>query len=353
MFAKMICIAGVVLSTAVLSSDVMKNTSAHFDGTHFFNQPAEPAMSSPWKIWWYFLTEPRVDTVPAQPLPVQFLTWSAWQDLPADKVHVVRLGHSSLLLKLHDQQWLVDPVFSERASPLGFAGPKRFHPVPIDLDNMPMMDGLLLSHDHYDHLDAATIKRIHPKVKRFITTLGVGKRLQDFGVPAEKIIELDWQQSARFSGVKITAEPAQHFSGRGLFDRNTTLWASWVIQSASSKLYFSSDSGYFEGFKKIGEKHGPFDLALMENGAWDKMWAGIHMTPEQSVQAHIDVQAKVMMPVHNSTFELAMHPWYEPLERVTVAGQQRGVVMSTPMMGEVYTVGTAPALNPWWRKHMR
>ncbi len=352
MFAKYICLAGFVLSTAALSTNSMNTPSDHFDGKRFFNQPIEPAMESPWKIWWYFLTATRTNTVPEKPLPVQTLTWSAWQELPEDKVHVVRLGHSSLLLKLHGQQWLVDPVFSERASPVRFAGPKRFHPVPIDVDSMPTLDGLLLSHDHYDHLDAATIERIHPKIKQFVPTLGVGKRLQDLGVPAHKIIELDWQESTRVAGVQITAEPAQHFSGRGLFDRNTTLWASWVIQSQSSKLYFSADTGYFEGFKKIGEKHGPFDLALVETGAWDKMWAGIHMTPEQSIQAHLDVQAKVMMPVHNSTFELAMHPWYEPLERASAIGQARGVVLATPMMGEVYTVGTPPPLNPWWRQHM-
>ena len=138
----------------------MKPISNHFDGKQYFNQSAEPAMASPWKIWWYFLTAPRIDTSPEKPLPIQILDWTKWQALPADQVHVVRLGHSSMLMKLHGQQWLVDPVFSERASPLSFAGPKRFHPVPIDVDNMPMMDGVLLSHDHYDHLDAHTIERI-------------------------------------------------------------------------------------------------------------------------------------------------------------------------------------------------
>jgi L-ascorbate metabolism protein UlaG (beta-lactamase superfamily) len=357
MIARLICLASLVLSMMASSTNTMKNESNHFDGKHYYNQPAEQPMESVWKIWWYFLTESRVDTVPEHPLPVQHLAWSSWQALSDDQVHVVRLGHSSLLLKLHGQQWLVDPVFSERASPVSFAGPERFHPVPIDVESMPMMDGLLLSHDHYDHLDADTIQRIHPKIKRFITTLGVGQRLQGFGVPAEKITELDWQHSVQIAGIYITAEPAQHFSGRGLFDRNSTLWASWVIESIAqnkhTKIYFSSDSGYFEGFKRIGERHGPFDLALMEAGAWDKMWAGIHMTPEQSVQAHIDVQAKVMMPIHNSTFELAFHPWYEPLEQVFAISQQKEIALSTPMMGEVYTLGTTPTVNTWWRQHMK
>lgn len=330
--------------------------SDHYDGKHFHNQSVEPAMQSAWKIWWYFLTTTRVHTVPEQPLPVKTLSWADWESLSNSEVHVVRLGHSSLLLKLHGQQWLIDPVFGERASPVTFAGPKRFHPLPIDVDSMPPMDGVLLSHDHYDHLDAHTIERIHHKVKHFVTTLGVGERLKGFGVPAEKITELDWQQSTERGGVQITALPAQHFSGRGLFDRNTTLWASWAIQShsaqQSAKLYFSADSGYFDGFKKIGTQHGPFDLALIEAGAWDKMWEGIHMTPEQSVQAHIDLQAKVMMPVHNSTFDLALHPWYEPMERVLAASLAKQVNLATPMMGEIYTVGQPPSNDPWWRKHL-
>jgi L-ascorbate metabolism protein UlaG (beta-lactamase superfamily) len=346
-----------VLSTSASSTDLLVEKSNHFDGRHFFNQPLEPDMQSAWKVWWYYFTTPRVDAVPENPLPIQKLEWATWNALPADKVHVVRLGHSSLLLKLHGQQWLIDPVFSERASPLSFIGPKRFHPLPIDVDNMPMIDGVIISHDHYDHLDAGTIKRIYPKVKQFVTPLGVGKILKDFGVPAEKIKELDWHQSAIYAGVKLTAEPAQHFSGRGLFDRNTTLWASWVIESQVNadpvKIFYSSDSGYFEGFKKIGAKHGPFDLTMIDTGAWDKMWASIHMNPEESVQTHLDVQGKVMMPVHNSTFDLALHPWYEPLELVSAIGARQQVLLATPMMGEVYVVGSVPSTNPWWRNHMR
>ena len=349
---------GAVLVSAVLGLSACSSApphprSEHFDGERFFNVPAEPPSASPWLIWWRLLTAPRPGSVPAQALPVQPLAWADWAALPADDVHVVRLGHSSLLLKLHGQQWLVDPVWSERASPVSFAGPSRFHPVPIDVDSLPEMDGLILSHDHYDHLDADTLARIHPKVARFVTTLGVGARLQALGVPAAKITELDWTQSVAVGSLRITATPSQHFSGRSLFDRNRTLWASWVIDSrpaglAPRKLFFSGDSGYFPGFRRIGEQHGPFDLTLVETGAWNDMWPGMHMTPEESVQAHLDLRGQVMMPVHNGTFELAFHPWAEPFERVSRAAKQQGVRLATPVMGQVMSLGGEVPQPIWW-----
>jgi L-ascorbate metabolism protein UlaG (beta-lactamase superfamily) len=347
---------GVFLALTLLTgcqSNSVYPVSDHYDGSRFFNRTTEPTMQSTWRIWWYFLSAPRQHTAPENPLPVQTLSWTKWHALPNNEVHVVRLGHSSLLLNLHGQQWLIDPVFSERASPVGFIGPKRFHALPIDPASLPEMDGVLISHDHYDHLDAYTIEQIHPKVKQFVTTLGVGSRLKDMGVPSHKITELDWQQSKQWAHVEITAEPAQHFSGRGLWDRNTTLWASWVIRSHTQqqerKLYYSADTGYFKEFLAIGQRHGPFDLAIIEAGAWDKMWAGIHMTPEEAVQAHRDIQGKVLMPVHNSSFELALHAWHEPLERITIAAQTQAIPLATPMFGEVYTIGTPPPSQAWWR----
>ena len=326
--------------------------SDHYDGKRFFNVPQEPRNASGWRIWWYFLTTQRVATEPAAPLPIQRLDWQTWKTLSDTQVHVVRLGHSSLLLKMHGQQWLVDPVFSERVSPVSFIGPKRFHPVPIDVDTMPELDGVLISHDHYDHLDAATVLRIHPKVKHCVTSLGVAARLRDFGVPAEKITELDWQQSHQIGHVTLTAQPAQHFSGRSLWDRNKTLWSSWVIHSKKDnderKIFFTADTGYFAGFKIIGQKHGPFDLTLIECGAWDAMWSGIHMTPEEGVQAHLDLQGRVMATVHNGTFDLALHHWRAPFDRSDAAAKERGVTLTTPMMGEVITVGAPLPQQRWW-----
>jgi L-ascorbate metabolism protein UlaG (beta-lactamase superfamily) len=326
--------------------------SDHYDGKRFSNVPQEPRNASAWRIWWYFLTTKRVNTEPVAPLPIQRLSWSDWHALSEFEVHVVRLGHSSMLLKLHGQQWLIDPVFSERVSPVGFIGPKRFHPVPIDVDTLPELDGVLISHDHYDHFDAKTLRYIHPKVKQFVTTLGVGARLRDLGVPAEKITELDWQQSHRVGGVTFTAQPAQHFSGRSLWDRNRTLWASWIIHSQrgndARNIFFTADTGYFAAFKQIGHQYGPFDLTLIECGAWDAMWAGIHMTPEEGVQAHRDLQGRVMVAVHNGTFDLALHPWRAPFDRSDAAAQAHGVTLATPMMGEVMTLGAALPQTKWW-----
>jgi L-ascorbate metabolism protein UlaG (beta-lactamase superfamily) len=349
---KFIALWVLLLSMVGCTSSPTYPVSDHYDGERFFNVPQEPRNANTMKLWWYFFTAERVSTVPAAPVPIQRLGWDQWAALSPSQVHVVRLGHSSLLLKLHSQQWLVDPVFSDRVSPVSFIGPKRFHPVPIDVDTMPEMDGLILSHDHYDHLDAPTLQRIHPKVKQFVTTLGVGARLRDLGVPAEKITELDWQQSHTVGNLTISAQPSQHFSGRSLFDRNKTLWASWVLHSQqgkdSRKIYFSADSGYFQGFKAIGKKHGPFDLTLIECGAWDANWSGIHMTPEEGVQAHIDLGGKVMATVHNSTFDLALHEWRAPLDRSLAAAESKGITLASPMIGEVMTLGAAVPQNRWW-----
>ena len=224
---------------------------------------------------------------------------------------IVRLGHSSMLIQLDGQTLLIDPVFSERASPVQWAGPKRFHPVPVEMDALPRIAAVIISHDHYDHLDKATIQALTPKVDRFVVPLKVGAHLRDWGVPAAAITELDWWQDTTVGPIRLTATPAQHFSGRGLFDKDHTLWASWVIAGTRSKLFFSGDSGYFGGFKTIGDRFGPFDVTMIETGAYNPLWSEIHMLPEQSVQAHRDLRGKAMLPIHNSTFDLALHDWHE------------------------------------------
>ncbi|MCL4151376.1 UNVERIFIED_CONTAM: hypothetical protein GTU68_000392, partial [Idotea baltica] len=240
---------------------------------------------------------------------------------------VFRLGHSTILLRIDLDLILFDPVFSDRASPVQWMGPKRFHQPPISIEQLPDIKAVVISHDHYDHLDKQAISDLDKKVEFFITPLKVGQHLRDWGIDDAKITELAWWQSTQVDTLKITAAPAQHFSGRGLFDKDETLWASWVIEGWESKIYFSGDSGYFGGFKEIGERLGPFDLTFIETGAYNTLWPDIHMFPEQSLQAHLDLQGEVMVPIHNGTFDLSLHNWHEPLQQITELAAEKDVTL--------------------------
>lgn len=324
--------------------------SPQFSGCGFSN-PANPdalPTASGWKIWSRFLFGTKVGTVPVDAIPVQPLTGAQLEALDPQANHVVRLGHSSHLLKLQGRYWLIDPVFGERVSPFSFMGPKRFHAPPLALQQLPPIEGLVLSHDHYDHLDVPTIEYLAQRVRRYFVPLGVKARLVDMGVPAERVEEFDWWQSGDLDGVHITATPSQHFSGRTLNDRNTTLWASWVIEAGGQRIFYSGDSGYFGGFRQIGERFGGFDLALMENGAYDSYWPSVHMTPEQTVQAFQDVRGQVMYAVHNSTFDLAFHTWHDPLDRLADLSEAKGLALATPVIGEVLTIGRPRTNVRWW-----
>ena len=330
--------------------------SPQFDATACrFRNPPNPharTQSSSMEIWWRILTEKKVGTVPLDPVPIRMLNRDALDALDPRALHVIRLGHSSHLLKLRGSYWLIDPVFGPRASPLSFVGPARFHPSPLALADVPPIEGLILSHDHYDHLDAITIETLKNRVQNYFVPLGVGKRLRDFGVPAERIHELDWWQEARLGDVTLTAAPAHHFSGRTLWDRDRTLWAAWAIDpgAGGERIFYSGDTGYHGNFAEIGRRLGPFSLALMENGAYNpNNWPSAHMQPEETVRAFQDLGARTLYLVHNSTFDLAFHPWKEPLERVAELAQQSGLDLATPVIGEVLTLGKPRANQRWWQ----
>jgi len=302
------------------------------------------------QILWRFAFDKPAGTVPAQPIPVQAI--STAQLLAAPDRSLFRLGHSTMLLKLRGAFWLTDPVFSERASPLQWIGPKRFHQPPISIADLPPIEGVILSHDHYDHLDHAAILQLAGKVKHFLTPLGVGDTLIKWGVPAGKVQQLDWWQSTRVGSLQLVATPARHFSGRGLSDGNRTLWASWVILEDDLRLFFSGDSGYFDGFREIGRRYGPFDLTMIETGAYDRDWPDVHMQPEQTLQAHLDLGGKHLLPVHNGTFDLALHPWQDPFERIVALAAEKGVPVSTPQMGEMLSLAAPEIGRRWWREQV-
>lgn len=297
-------------------------------------------------IAWRFFFDKPVDTRPAQGVPVLPITHA--QLLAAPNGSVFRLGHSTVLLKLRDAFWLTDPVFSERASPVQWAGPKRFHQPPIQIDQLPPIKAVILSHDHYDHLDHVAIMKLAAKTEHFLTPRGVGDRLIGWGIDPAKVRQLDWWESTEINGLRLVATPAQHFSGRGLSDRNQTLWASWVILDKDLRIFFSGDSGYFDGFTRIGEQYGPFDLTLMETGAYDVNRPDVHMQPEETLQAHIDLRGKWLMPIHNGTFDLAMHAWHEPFDRIVALAAARGISISTPRMGEALDLQRPHHGQPWW-----
>ena len=323
------------------------NEKQTFENTHI---QYESSWTNIWDIMKAYWNDGRKQATPKQQVPVMPLSAD---NLEADQTDAVfRLGHSTILLRLDGDFILLDPVFSERAFPVQWMGPKRFHQTPLSISELPAIKAVVISHDHYDHLDKNAIKELDAKVGTFITPLKVGKHLKDWGIAEQKIVELDWWQHTQLDQIKITATPSQHFSGRGLFDRDETLWASWVIQGWDSNIFFSGDTGYFPGFKEIGEKFGPFDITLMEAGAYNELWSDIHMMPEQTVQAHIDLKGKVMVPIHNGTFDLALHEWFEPLETIHQLAEKNDITVATPIFGEQLNVKAPQVTKLWWHEVM-
>ena len=306
---------------------------------------------------------PQEHGSPSEPLPVITVDPAMFETPPRDGLRVTWLGHSTLLIEQDGYRVLTDPVFSERTSPFAFAGPKRWYAPPLALADLPAIDAVLISHDHYDHLDFPTMKQLAEWTRdgswsaRFITPLGVDAHLAYWGVPEEKITTVDWwdetviEKDGR-APLTITCAPARHASGRQILDQNRTLWAGYAVRTDRHRVFFSGDTGMFPGLTEIGERLGPFDVAMVEVGAYDQAWPDWHIGPEQAVVASQMLKAEVFFPIHWGLFDLALHGWTEPIERVRTAALARGVRYVAPRPGESITAAQIPArpedVTQWW-----
>ena len=291
---------------------------------------------------------------PKGPLPA-LNPLDAWAKRPGSGLRATWLGHSTVLVEIDGHRVLTDPVWGQRASPSRLAGPKRFQPVPVALRAMPSIDLVLVSHDHYDHLDYPTIRELARLGVPFITSLGVGAHLEAWGVPAARITELDWWQTHTFKNrrtrreLAVTAAPSQHFSGRGLKDRNATLWSSLVLRGDRHRVFFSGDTGLTSEYAAIAERLGPFDLVMLEVGAFHPAWGDIHLGPENALKALKLLGGGTFLPVHWGTFSLALHAWDEPAEVLLAQGPAQGAQLLMPRLGEAVEPAHEHLLVPWWR----
>jgi L-ascorbate metabolism protein UlaG (beta-lactamase superfamily) len=329
----------------------MRSSPRWVDGSFRNVHPAIPGLRAnvPMPLWEFFC--PKQQRAPLEPLPTED-PLPTWKRPPESGLRVTVLGHSTVLFEIDGVRVLTDPVWGERAFPTRRAGPKRFQPVPVVLDALPPIDVVLLSHDHYDHLDYPTIRELAGTSVPFITPLGVGAHLEAWGVGPERITELDWWESAQVPGrdLQVTAAPAQHFSGRAPGSRNHTLWASYVIEGPDHRVFFGADTGLTLEYRKIRERFPPFDVVLLEIGAFHPAWGDIHLGPERALTALDYLGGGLLLPIHWGTFDLAPHRWDQPIETITRLAAPRGARLLVPRHGRPVEPAAADGVEPWWRK---
>ncbi|HEY4067200.1 MAG TPA: MBL fold metallo-hydrolase [Burkholderiaceae bacterium] len=308
----------------------------------------DPAVARP-SISEFLCGGPR--RTPDAPLPLLNPT-DTWGRTPETGLRATWLGHSTVLIEIDGYRVLTDPVWGPRASPSRLAGPKRFQPVPVKLKALPPVDIVLVSHDHYDHLDYPTIRELAKIGVPFVTSLGVGAHLEAFGVAPERITELDWWESHTVPGTEltITAAPSQHFSGRGLKDRNATLWSSLAMRTPKHSVFFSGDTGLTSEYATIRERLGAFDLVMLEVGAFHPSWGDIHLGPEHALEAHALLGGGAFLPVHWGTFNLGLHDWDAPPETLVELAPKQGVQLVMPRLGEPVEPSRVERVTPWWRE---
>ncbi|MCB1214461.1 MAG: MBL fold metallo-hydrolase [Deltaproteobacteria bacterium] len=298
------------------------------------------------KIFWDFFFKNQ-DRRPKFKLPQIKTSVQDFLD-DRDSFKFIWFGHSTFMVKLGKKVLLFDPVFAKNLAPLFFLG-RRFQDPVLSLQELPPVDYIVISHDHYDHLNRESVIFFKDQATKFLVPLGVSSHLIDWGIPAHRITEFDWWESAFFEDLEFTCTPSQHFSGRSLTSSNQTLWASWVVKNSQHSLYFSGDSGYDIHFKHIGKKYGPFDIAFMENGQYNPMWRRVHMLPEDTMQAFLDLEAKRLMPIHWGMFNIALHPWYDPIESIQGLAALHNIELLTPKLGQLVQLNRTNTFEAWWK----
>ena len=299
-------------------------------------------------VWkWLKDSEGRV---PVAPVNTMSRTGSDFDEPPSTGLRITWFGHSTFLVEIDGSRVLIDPFWGERASPFSFMGFKRFFPPPMPLDEMPDVDAVVISHDHIDHLDEPAIAWLNRRGPTFVVPLGVGAHLESWGVPSGRIIELDWWEEADVGSLTFAATPARHFSGRSLVgrDKNETLWSGWVVQGPAHRIYYSGDTAMFPGLREIAERLGPFDVDIIEIGAYGTGWPDIHIGPEQAIAAHTQLGGALLIPAHWGTFDLSNHSWTEPIERLIVAAEQAGAGVAAPRPGQSIEPAIAEPVTRWW-----
>lgn len=327
---------------------------SNFKKGHFVNESPSPMDIEYGKVLREFMKK-APERSPAKNILTRKIDPASIANLGSETTRLTWFGHSTFLLELDGKKILIDPMFGNSPSPLPWLGTKRYsEELPIKIDQLPFIDAVIISHDHYDHLDYGSIQKLKDKVGQYFVPIAVGNHLAKWGISKDKIRELYWWEETEFKGVELVCCPARHFSGRGLFDRTTTLWSSWVIKGKKDNIYFSGDSGYDKHFEKIGDKYGPFDISLLECGQYNTDWKYIHMMPEETAKAGKDLRSEWIMPIHWGAFTLALHSWTDPVERVLSKAKELDIRVATPEIGEPMIIGseTYPT-NDWWMKYLQ
>lgn len=326
------------------------NQSPNYNGKKFIN-PVPTSMKMDFKkIWKEYSKSRKIEKKPSFQVPVKKIFKEDFAPTPAKNLKVLWLGHSSTLVELNEVRILIDPILSIRASPFTRTGVKRLHETPLEIADIPEMDVILLSHNHYDHMDYPVIRNMADRELTFCIPLGVGATLKKWGINKKQIHEFDWYDKLNIKGVEFTSIPACHFSGRLFRDRDKTQWCSWGVKGKESSFFHSGDSGYFDGYMELGDRYGPFDISMVSIGSYNELWAHIHTSPEEAIKIHEYLKAKYLLPIHWATFNLALHSYIEPIERLLVKAKETKTTLLLPKPGEWVEMGKVTNWEYWWRK---